>query len=152
VHVHNKPGGVLLNDEALTEYQTLEALQQAADGWFFDPAEKLGTVHVKTQALPLNNSFNVKLTATTSVREDQFVNKIRVFPNPATGIVKVSADDSITEVSVYDFSGKKISGHKGFKKADNSIEMDLSQEPAGNYYIEVKTRDYSSSHKITLVK
>lgn len=151
VHFHLKPGGVLLNDEPLTEYPTLDELNQAADGWFFDPAEKLGTVHVKTQSLPLNDSFQVKLTAATSVPDGLKENKINIFPNPTKKQVTITADDSILKVNVYDFAGKPVKLPVRVI-AGKSLNLDLSLLAGGVYYFEVRTGSTSVSKKISLIK
>ncbi len=46
VNMRKKPTAVKLDDAALTEYDSLAALQAAGQGWFFDPTAKLGTLYV----------------------------------------------------------------------------------------------------------
>jgi hypothetical protein len=152
VHFHVKPDGVMLNETGLTEYATLEELQQASEGWFYDPAEKLGIVHVKTQSLPLNTAFQIKLLALTSVSEGTQGQAIRVFPNPTTGLISVKAEDSILQISVYDFNGKTIISNPQFSNNNKNAQVDISTRPNGVYFLEVKTETGSISRKINLVK
>ena len=152
VHFHVKPDGVLLNDVGLNEYATLEELQQAADGWFYDSSDKLGIVHIKTQSLPLNTAFQVKLLALTGTPERILDSVIKIFPNPTTGIVSVSVDDSILQVRVYDFNGKPVIDKTIYNQTCTRAEIDLSAQSNGVYYLEVRTEKGSVSRKISLVK
>ncbi len=152
VHFHVTPDGVLLNDLALTEYTTLEELEQAADGWFYNPTEKLGIVHVKTQPLPLNAAFQVKLMAVTSIPEENKGQEIRIFPNPTTGLISISADDSILQIKVYDFTGKPVTVNTNYTPGGNTASADFSGLSVGNYYLEVSTINGTMSKKISLVK
>ncbi len=152
VHFHVKPDGVLLNDVALTEYPTLEQWQQAADGWFYDPVDKLGIVHVKTQPLSLSTSFQVKLMTVTSVPEENQDKGVRIYPNPTSGKVSISAEDSIVKISVYDFTGKPLPIRSYSKQDGKRANVDLSLQPNGTYYLEVKTLNQTISKKISLIK
>jgi alpha-glucosidase (family GH31 glycosyl hydrolase) len=152
IHFHVKPDGVLLNEAGLNEYATLEELQLATDGWFYDPADKLGIVHIKTQSLPLNTAFQVKFLTLTSVSEGIREQAIRVFPNPTTGNISVIADDCILQISVYDFNGKRLIDKVKFSQGFSNAEVDLSLQSNGVYYLEVRTRHTSVSRKINLVK
>lgn len=152
VHFHVKPDGVLLNEVGLTEYSTLEELQQAPDGWFYDPAEKLGIVHVKTQSLPTSAAFQVKLMALTSIPGNQIEKGIKIFPNPTTGSTRVSSDDSIWQINVYDFNGKPLVSKVQFCEANKAAQVDLSSLKSGVYFIEVRTAKGSICVKTTLLK
>ncbi len=61
VHMHQYPDGVLLDQDPLVEYITIEELENAPDGWFYDPDDRLGIVHVKTQALPTDTPFQIEI-------------------------------------------------------------------------------------------
>jgi alpha-glucosidase (family GH31 glycosyl hydrolase) len=152
VHFHFKPDGALLNDVGLTEYATLEELQLASDGWFYDPADKLGIVHVKTQPLSVNTAFQIKLTVATSVPEGSGGKTIKIFPNPTTGKIFISADDSILQIRVYDFTGKPILEKATYDADYSNAEVDLSGHSEATYFVEVRTKQGSVSRKISLVK
>ncbi|MBE0637910.1 MAG: DUF4968 domain-containing protein [Bacteroidales bacterium] len=153
VHLHSKPDGVLLNETTLVEYPTLEALQQAEDGWFYDPADRLGIVHVKTQSLPLNAAFQIKLLSLTSTPDQNEGNSIRFFPNPTTGKVSISVgDDRILGVNVYDLNGKLITQKFSHLLNGHISTIDLSGQPDGIYYVEVRTDHGWVSRKVSLVR
>ncbi len=152
VHFHVKPDGVLLDDVGLMEYTTFEELEQAPDGWFYDPITKLGLVHIKTQSLPVNTSFQVRLLAVTSVREGVQEKTIKIFPNPTTGVIAVTSDDSILQIRIYDFNGKPVIDKTAFNTTGTKAEIDLSDKANGVYFLEVRTDKGSVSRKITLVR
>lgn len=151
IHHHGKPDLVLLNNNALTEYASLQALNQAADGWFYDQADKLGIVHVKTQALPLNTSFQVKMADFTTVPGKTTGENIKVFPNPSKGSVTVQAEDEILDVRVFDSLGKTVA--LGTNKTKHGKQIRLSLENAsGSYYIEIKTTAGVVFRKVQMVR
>jgi alpha-glucosidase (family GH31 glycosyl hydrolase) len=84
VHIHKHPEEVMLDTEALTEYASLEELEQAEDGWFYDPADRLGIVHVKTKPLSTDTPFQVLITIAVKIGEYDLNNKLNVFPNPTS--------------------------------------------------------------------
>jgi len=73
---------------------------------------------------------------TTSVNETiaENMDKLTLYPNPATGIVqiKTGADSRIEQVLVYDQMGRVVSTHKGTHK------VDVSHLPSGLYVIGVQ--------------
>lgn len=151
VHIPLKPDGITLNDIQLTEYATLEELESAADGWFFDPVHKQGTAYIKTQPLPMTG-FTIKLMVSTKIYNDRNHLALSIFPNPTNGFIQIqSGDDSILSVNLYDNSGKAVtfatSGNGG-----SHLNIDLSQQPEGVYFVEVKTEKGTLIRKIQVVK
>lgn len=69
-----------------------------------------------------------------------------VFPNPTSGILRVSFGQNINgELSVTDMNGKVLM-HKKVKSAE--IELDLKHLPAGTYVVVVRDKNGMSSRKI----
>ena len=66
---------------------------------------------------------------------------IKIYPNPTSDILNVVADSKIINVSVSDFTGKKVN----VRLNDNKI--DVSGIPAGNYLINIETKDGVSTEK-----
>ncbi|HEY3002803.1 MAG TPA: discoidin domain-containing protein [Kribbellaceae bacterium] len=62
VHVAGAPSGVQLGSSPLTRYTTRAEYDAAATGWFFDPAERSGVVHVRTGSQSTGTAFTVTLT------------------------------------------------------------------------------------------
>ncbi|MBN2175446.1 MAG: DUF5110 domain-containing protein [Bacteroidales bacterium] len=153
VHFHVKPDGVLLDDEPLTEYATLEELEQAVDGWFYDPVDRMGIVHVKTQPILLNQSYEVKLLSMTGINQGEVPDPVKIYPNPTQGIVAVSVGtDSIIRVKVYDVSGKPVHCKVLYDVSGQPHEVNLKGLSDGLYYFEILTSKGSFSRKVFITK
>ena len=151
MHLH--PNAVLVDGDNKPEYSSLEELEQAADGWFYDPLEKAGLVYVKTQAMSLDSPFVVEIDGILGEEEYALDDEVKVLPNPSGGEVLVSTDQlQILEVSIYNMSGALLNDsiHRGIEK--HSAKLDLSKLPNGIYHIEVLTDKGKVMKKITLVK
>jgi alpha-glucosidase (family GH31 glycosyl hydrolase) len=154
VHVDWEPDDVIVNDTLyLTEYLTFEDWEQAAEGWFFDNSGLKDIIYAKTLPLSLNGPFTVLFTSITSAKKLPNENFIRIFPNPSTGIVQISAgDDSILQVSVFDINGRTVTEQVTVQVRTKYADVDLSSMPNGFYFIEVKTAEGTISRKISLLK
>jgi hypothetical protein len=87
--------------------------------------------------------FNGMTTATTDIIPSD---KIRIFPNPSTGIVNVEVDlaDEIT-YSLYNSMGQMI---KVFVNNQGLQKFDLRAYPAGIYYLKIQSESQISTQKI----
>jgi len=74
-------------------------------------------------------------------------NDISIAPNPATGLVRITSvsNEIITEYTIYDINGSKISQISG---NESSVSFDLSNYDAGTYLITVKTATNIVTKKI----
>jgi hypothetical protein len=150
LHIHQYPQAVLLDEQPLDEYASLEELEQATDGWYYDPDDRLGIVHVKTQPLPTDDSFEVKIDAFTNTDESKTNNSFTIFPNPSSGMVYIqSTNDDLTEIKVYDYQGKLLKDVKIKSNSTNIYEINLSKYPGGIYFFELKAGAESVFRKIT---
>ncbi|OFW24705.1 MAG: hypothetical protein A3G21_17340 [Acidobacteria bacterium RIFCSPLOWO2_12_FULL_66_21] len=72
-HVPAKPARVVIGDRALPSFAAADATRAArdkvraefdaaAEGWFFDGADRRGVLHVKTTAQPLAAGFTIRIT------------------------------------------------------------------------------------------
>lgn len=139
LHVHKKPDAVYLNTDALQEYYSLEELQSAEDGWFYDPADRLGIVHVKTQTLSTDTSFEVIIDVPVKIGENLEERGLKVFPNPTNGMVRVSSEESaIIDIKVFDMGGNLMEEYP-INIHGQTADLDLSSALAGIYVLEVKT-------------
>ncbi len=71
--------------------------------------------------------------APLSVNGSSGIRHFEVSPNPSSGIVNLSSDNLISQVSVYDISGRLV---KSNVQNDFSIELDLTSVSSGIYVIE----------------
>jgi alpha-glucosidase (family GH31 glycosyl hydrolase) len=150
VHIHQHPNSVLLNEQPLDEYATFEELWEAVDGWYYDPTDRFGIVHVKTQPLPTDTAFEIKIDAITSKGENISDYSLVVYPNPARGTVYVETNGyELQEIKVYDFQGKLLKGMQINQNSGKPVEINLNGHPPGIYFIEIKSTTGSICKKVT---
>jgi hypothetical protein len=69
---------------------------------------------------------------TVSVLENEMGN-IKIFPNPTTGKLRIESNElRIEEVVIFDIYGRK-------QKAERGILIDISDLPAGVYFLRIRT-------------
>jgi len=83
-------------------------------------------------------------------------NSIEVYPNPSAGLYHLtvaSVAEGEAELFVYNQLGQMIyTGTGTFGQDDNTIDFDLSQNPAGIYYFRASINGELMSKKLILVK
>ncbi|MEN8225971.1 MAG: TIM-barrel domain-containing protein, partial [Bacteroidota bacterium] len=152
VHVHKLPDAVLLNGQALQQYFSLEELQNADDGWFYDADDRLGIVHVKTQALSTAISFEVVIDVPVKIGENTEDSGLKVFPNPTKGKFRVSTEGShIEEVKIFDMGGNLVEDYP-VNIHGHTADLDLSSVLDGIYVLEVKTNNGLFREKLVCQK
>lgn len=82
---------------------------------------------------------NVNINSTT-----QQLNNIKIYPNPTRGTVNVEGDD-LQSIEVYDNVSRRILSRQA---SSNHERFDLSNQPAGSYYIRVRTASGTVVQKI----
>lgn len=70
-----------------------------------------------------------------------------IYPNPSAGIIKISANNNINEIWVFDVLGKKLETIQ--IKNNKSIEMSLKE---GFYFLKIKREEKYSFEKIIISK
>ena len=73
-------------------------------------------------------------------------NELTLYPNPTDGLVHLVSSSYITEVSVYDVSGKEIYTLK-FDSQPN-VEFDISNLQRGLYLVKVSDGENSKAFKV----
>ncbi|NMR32898.1 T9SS type A sorting domain-containing protein [Chryseobacterium aquaticum] len=68
-------------------------------------------------------------------------NYIKLYPNPTSDILNIRTDTKINSVSVVDMTGRKIN------VKSEGTQVDVRELPAGNYLINVETKDGVSTEK-----
>jgi hypothetical protein len=153
LHLTNSPLTVLLNDEILPAFYTIEDFESAIEGYYFDPNDRKGILHVKTRPLPTDTGFEVKLDFTYGLAEKSLEDQIKIFPNPTTGSVKIELPEGkTTEITVYNPEGKAVFIFNTNKNTGKNLDINLSGEPAGVYHFMFKTENRVISRKVSLVK
>lgn len=91
VHCEVKPKAVTSLSNQLAEVTDATALEKADSGWFYDPNEKRGTVHIKLKRISTSKAVTVKLSIN---------NKALIKPSPAYPIPEITPDIDKTQIAV----------------------------------------------------
>lgn len=94
---------------------------------------------------------NINIANTLSISEQE-ENKVTLYPNPTTGTVFIDMNttDDVT-INTTDMLGRLIKTDK-FSGVSSRIEIDLSAQVNGTYFIEIITNERSYKQKVVLVK
>ena len=126
-------------------------MEQADEGWFYDPNEKLGLAYVKTLPLTLSSSFNVEMDVLVGLEKEKIEDHISVFPNPTDGVISIiSGKYEIINISVFDINGKMINDSIQIERKPNSAELDFSAQANGIYILDIETDKGRVKEKIYL--
>ncbi len=74
---------------------------------------------------------------------------LSIYPNPTTGKVSVSQKSNANLIKVYSISGEVVY-QKELNGFDTSLDLDLSKESKGLYFVELSGKDFKSSKKLVL--
>ena len=89
--------------------------------------------------------FNLDVTSVVLSIEDIVAKGFYYYPNPVENVLKLSANESIEQISLYSILGREI---KRSAHSDLTAEMDLSNLASGTYFVRVDIGDSSGSFKI----
>ena len=74
---------------------------------------------------------------------------LKIYPNPTTGLLKVEISNlpegQTAEIFLYSMSGKLISS---FKNISNTVSINISNQPAGIYVMNIIAGNYRTEWKI----
>lgn len=108
---------------------------------------------VATNSFGSSSAYTTTITviACTSISENDY-SEFKYFPNPSSGKITVTQQEN-TSLKLVDLTGKLIP-YSSRKLADNSIELDLSENASGIYFITLLSKEGSvlKSLKIILEK
>ncbi len=145
VHYEVKPLRVLVNGEEVYEYKTAAAFANSLTGWYYDPADRKGIVHIKTK----KQSVRKALSVTIDNPESASLFAFEPYPlPPATGeldksefVVKASSEQGGAEIKVaFDGDPNTIWHSKYGDHAEGdpayqypyTVEIDLGKMVAAN--------------------
>ncbi|MBK7409908.1 MAG: T9SS type A sorting domain-containing protein [Saprospirales bacterium] len=92
-----------------------------------------GVVDIQSNATGCNSSMEVETACTVNVEEDLSAQTWVVFPNPSAGIFVVKGGEGI--LTVRDATGQQVQ----VQAIKNEAQVDLTNHPAGVYFLEVRT-------------
>lgn len=90
-----------------------------------------------------NTETTVFETLSTDVHEIDL--SVVIYPNPASGIIKISADNFINSIELYDIQGRLLQADI---VNDAQVQVDLSSRAAGLYFVKVLTEKGVKVEKI----
>src|SRR5690554_5765931 len=113
---------------------------------YFVGSTLLNSIYYETKFDNINISAT-NTAPTVSVKE--FISdKFNVFPNPVTDIVTIINRENIgvSEVNVYDVTGKKIKTKK--YSNENNVQLNIADIATGTYLLHIQTKEGTAVKKI----
>ncbi len=102
------------------------------------------------EAADLKTRFNIDMSAVN----DLTLEDVQLQPNPGVGLFRLQfrlPESGLTTVRIYNAAGRLIYEYElGVFSGEFSDDVDISQNGAGNYYLEVRQGERSAAKKITL--
>ena len=75
--------------------------------------------------------------------------RITLSPNPTSGKVKVSADEAIRGIKVFDMAGKEV---LSVVSSGRNVEIDMAGQPSGTYVVRLETEKGTAARKLIVEK
>lgn len=66
---------------------------------------------------------------------------VGIYPNPASDFIQIDTPEKVKEVNIYSASGQKV-------MTSRETKINIQPLSSGGYFIEIKTSDHSTIHKI----
>lgn len=82
---------------------------------------------------------------TLSISEAALSGKASIYPNPVENILQIKNENKMSEITVYDLTGKVLK--KVLVNAEHS-ELNLSELSSGNYLLKIKEKETEKIYKI----
>ena len=101
---------------------------------------------IETDFTPNSISSFVFNLSSTLRKQSQGIEPITIFPNPTSGLIYFSGNDSEIQCSVFSISGKKL-----FRQTiSNGKSLDLSKLKKGIYFVQIQRKDSIQNFKVFL--
>lgn len=89
---------------------------------------------------------NLDLSANLSVKDVKKEIETKIYPNPTSGIVNITADNEIESIVVYSLNGQILKTEKTSR--EKKISVDISGFSSGTYLLKVKTNNGEKTIKL----
>lgn len=97
--------------------------------------------------VPYYATFTVGTAHSSSVENVIASTTVRIFPNPVTNTLNISASGTpIEEVTIYSLSGTKVAAANG--NGDATVQIDMTGLAAGTYLVRIASATGSSIEKV----
>ena len=95
------------------------------------------------------NDFYEYTSPESGINETDLSNTISVFPNPSSGKLTLNSEFAKGEIAIYNLQGEKV-----FQSEikNQKTEIDLSKQPSGVYFLQLKTSEGVANKKIIIYK
>ncbi len=117
---------------------------------------QLHSVNVSVKALNADEANDLKnrRSVAISTQNDLNLEDLQLIASPATGLFRLQfrlPESGVTIVRLYNATGRLIYAYEpGVFSGDFSDDVDISQNGAGHYYLEVRQGERSAAWKVTL--
>ncbi len=81
---------------------------------------------------------------TVSVSENHIAG-LKVYPNPANGMISISAHENIQNISIVNLTGQEV---KNFDNDGVTAQLDISDLPSGSYILKITTGQTTGTYQI----
>jgi PKD repeat protein len=99
-------------------------------------------------AMKMQTITVVAPTSVQNVNTDDL--QLQVSPNPASKQIVVTYKQGNATFKIYDITGRSFAAPKVLNTNSTSSTLDISNLPAGNYFLEIKIGDKSVTKRITI--
>ncbi|MCK4663979.1 MAG: immunoglobulin domain-containing protein [Bacteroidales bacterium] len=91
------------------------------------------------------------LTVLTSIETIQNSDDIKIYPNPTNGIFTIEGKD-IQSIEITNINGQTVyvKNPQGFKNLAGLVQIDLSEQPKGIYFVKIWNNDFITVKKIVV--
>ena len=103
---------------------------------------------IETDFTPNSISSFVFNLSSTLRKNSQEIKPITIFPNPTSGLIFISGNDTQVKCSVFSMTGKKLFE----QKISNENKLDLSLLNVGLYFIQIQQHDKIQNFKVLLTR
>ena len=84
-----------------------------------------------------------------------FENELTISPNPGSGLFNITLKNYVSEnihVRIVNVIGQEIKNFDLVQSANNDFKIDLSNQPNGVYFVQVKINEHVISKKVIVTK
>ena len=90
------------------------------------------------------DGFEIEYEGSITGVQDIINQSFSVFPNPAHDVLNVESEQPIEEISLFNAMGQNL---RNWLPSENTVQLNLSDLPAGVYFLKINTLESSLSYK-----
>ena len=90
------------------------------------------------------DGFEIEYEGSITGVQDIINQSFSVFPNPAHDVLNVASEQPIEEISLFNAMGQNL---LNWLPSNNTVQLNLSDLPAGVYFLKIKNLESSLSYK-----